>query len=268
MYKTIDPGFLKREQYQDAAKLNARIALHRRFGTAPVDWQAWVFDQFDLPPDARILELGCGPGRLWEQNLGRLPPRWQVTLSDFSEGMIAQARHNLAASDPLFVFAQFDAQAIPFADGAFDAVIANHMLYHVPDRQKTYTEVRRVLRPGGRFYATANSRDTMRQVKELETRVGIAGGVKGFYEAAGFSLESGEAELAGWFPGVTLRRQEEALLVTEAQPLIDYLLSVIDGPQPTVETLSEIRDIVEAEIRGQGAFRIDKTSGLFLAESR
>lgn len=190
-----------------------------------------------------------------------------MTLSDFSRGMVEQARQNLAASGHPFVFEQFDAQAIPFADSRFDAVIANHMLYHVPDRRKTYAEVRRVLKPGGLLYAAANSRDTMRQIMELESQAGVVGGVKDFRSSSDFFLENGGAELMAWFPRVTLRRQEEALLVTETQPLIDYILSVMDGSDVEDDALERLRDMVEAEIREQGAFRIDKISGLFIAEN-
>lgn len=255
------------EQYQDVSNLNARIALHRRFGTAKISWQIWVFNQFALPPAARILELGCGTGQLWVQNADRLLPSWQVTLSDFSQGMVEQARLNLAMTDHPFTFEQFDAQVVPFPDDSFDTVIANHMLYHVPDRQRTYAEVRRVLKPGGIFYATANSRDYMRQITELEECFGIAGGIKAFVASADFVLENGKADLAAWFPHVTLRRQEEILLVTEAQPLIDYILSVVGSPGLTAETVGRLRTVVEAEIKDQGAFRVDKVSGLFIAES-
>lgn len=267
MSQVTDQHSLKHEQYGDASNLNARIALHQRFGMAQKDWHRWVFDQFALPPDARILEVGCGPGRLWVQNRDRLPAGWEVTLSDFSPGMVAQARQTLAAGGHPFAFGQFDAQAIPFADGRFDAVIANHMLYHVPDRQKTYAEVRRVLTPGGRFYAAANSRDTMRQITEMEARAGVAGGVKEFHSSADFFLENGGAELRAWFPRVTLRRQEEALRITEAQPLIDYILSTGGTSGMPAQTLDRLRDMVETEIREQGAFRIDKISGLFIAEN-
>ena len=146
-----------------------------------------------------------------------------MTLGDVSQGMVEQARRNLAESGHPFAFGRFDAQAIPFSEGSFDAVIANHMLYHVPDRQRTYAEVQRVLKPGGHFYAAANSRDTMGQIRELEARVGIAGGAQGFHSSSAFFLESGAAVLAPWFSRIALHRQEEAPLVTEAQPLIEYI---------------------------------------------
>ena len=97
------------------------------------------------------------------------------------------------------------------------------MLYPVPDRKKTYAEVRRVLKPNGLFFATANGRSSMRQLKELEEKIGIERGVLEFYAAADFFLENGEKELAAWFSLVEMRRSDEALLVTEVQPLIDYV---------------------------------------------
>ena len=108
MPQATDRNYLH-AQYQDDAKLNARIALHQRFGTAQIDWQAWVFDQLALPPDARILEMGCGPGRLLVQNLDCLHAGWEVTLGDFSLGMVEQARQTLEASGHSFGFGQFDA---------------------------------------------------------------------------------------------------------------------------------------------------------------
>jgi SAM-dependent methyltransferase len=265
--RVTDQLYLKNEQYQDASNLNARIALHQRFGTAKIGWHRWVFDHLDLPPDARVLELGCGPGQLWFQNLDRLPVGWQVTLSDLSLGMVEQARRNLAASGHPFAYEQCDAQALPFADGSLDAVIANHMLYHVPDRAKTHAEVRRVLKPGGCFYAATNSRDNMRQIADLEDSFGFTSDLGAFTRDEGFFfLENGEAELKAWFPRVMLHRQEEALLVTEAQPLIDYILSGMNGTGLVDEKMGSLWAAVEAEIRDKGAFRIDKIVGLFLGK--
>ena len=272
MSSVTDQNYLKNDQYRDASNLNVRIALHQRFGTGKIGLHRWAFDQFDLPPDAHVLELGCGPGQLWAENMDRVPAGWQITLSDLSLGMVEQARKNLTAThytftfSHSFTFAECDAQEIPFADASFDAVIANHMLYHVPDRQKTYAEVRRVLKPQGRFYAAANSQDSMKQIADLEASLGIVGSLRAFAGSANFfKLENGGAELAAWFPSVELRRLEDVLAVTEAQPLIDYILSFADGAIPTNDKVEELKAAVEQEIRNKGAFHVDKVSGMFVA---
>ena len=146
-----DPQYISK-QYRDAANLTARISLHQRFGTNPYNWQPWVFDHFDLPSQCRVLELGCGTGNLWLENLERIPPGWQITLSDQSKGMVEQARSSLDGQRP-FQFEVIDAQSasFPLESGNFDAVIANHMLYHLADRPTAFSEIRRVLKPGGRI---------------------------------------------------------------------------------------------------------------------
>src|SRR5439155_6255128 len=135
---------------------NARMGLHEQFRVNPYGWHRCVFDRLDLAPNTRPLELGCGPGVLWSENPDRLPTGWEVVLSDFSPGMVHEARQKLRGRASTFRFAMADAQAVPFAPASFDAVIANHMLYHVPDRAKALNEIRRVLRPGGRLYAATN----------------------------------------------------------------------------------------------------------------
>src|SRR5690349_16018954 len=148
MSKITDQHHLKTEQYKDASNLDARIELHRRFSTNPQGWSAWVFDALrTLPAAARVLELGCGPAYLWAANARRIPAGWDITLSDFSAGMLQAAKDSLAVLEREFKFEVIDAQSIPYDAEAFDLVIANHMLYHVPDRPKAIAEIRRVLKP-------------------------------------------------------------------------------------------------------------------------
>ena len=189
-----------REQYKDDQNLNARIALHARFSTNTYGWQRWVFDaMMCLPERARILELGCGPGDLWAINRARIPTGWELTLTDASPGMVEAAQRKLADLKPVPTLKVVDAQSIPFDAVTFDAVIANHMLYHVPDRRRTLAEIRRVLRPGGKLFATTVGGGAMTELWAL---------VEAFIPdihastqavASGFTLENGGDQLAEVF---------------------------------------------------------------------
>src|SRR5512133_3396152 len=117
--------YLLSRQYKNAANLTSRLNIHARFSTNPYGWFRWVFDQYDFPPHCQVLELGCGTGDIWRANLARIPAGCRVILSDFSTGMVAQARQNLAESG-MFAFEVIDAQSIPYENERFDVVIANH----------------------------------------------------------------------------------------------------------------------------------------------
>jgi len=259
MPNIADQSYL-REQYKNAANLNDRIQLHVRFSTNRQDFHMWIFEQLKLAPDSHILELGCGPGSLWRPNMVRIPAGWQITLTDFSPGMLAEARANLAGAHP-FAFEQADAQAIPFADASFDAVIANHMLYHVPDRAKAFTEIRRVLRPAGRFYAATNGEDHLREIYELVHRFDST---IDLWNRVTFRLETGAAELAPFFSQVLLHRYESALIVTEAKPLVAFVASMI-GAELTGARRAAFTQLLEERIAADGAIHITKDTGLFEA---
>ena len=154
MSKFTDPTYLKTDQYLDSSNLDARVEIHRRFSTNPYGWFNWFFDTLEtLPNPARFLELGCGPAYLWKDCVERIPSSWNITLSDLSDGMLDAAWRSLVVTGRPFKYQQIDAQSIPYPDETFDIVLANYMLYHVPDRPKTLQEIRRVLKPGGHLIA-------------------------------------------------------------------------------------------------------------------
>jgi ubiquinone/menaquinone biosynthesis C-methylase UbiE len=249
------------DQYRNASNLNARILLHQRFSTNKYGWHRWIFDQFKLPSHARLLELGCGPGELWCENLKRIPTGWEITLSDFSAGMIQQAQQNLS-SPRQFRFEIVNAQAIPFADARFDAVIANHMLYHVPDKPQALSEIRRVLKPDGRFYASTVGERHLCELLDLRTRFDAQ--FVADISSESFTLENGLAQIAQWFDKVHLYRYEDALVITEVAPLVEYILST--WSQSTHAQRIALTKFVEREMElCGGTLHITKDSGLFEA---
>ena len=261
-----DQHYLKTQQYHNAAKLNDRIQLHARFSTNKYNWQRWVFDKLEIAPLSRLLEIGCGPGQLWLKNGDRIPDGWDVTLADFSPGMLDEARQNLAARGRPFAFELADAQALPFGGASFDGVIANHMLYHVPDRPRAFAEIKRVLRPGGRFFAATNGESHLREIHELSQRFDSTAAAWGGGAAEDFTLENGAPQLAPWFEQVRLWRYHDRLVVTEAAPLAAFVLSM--NSQASVEPArrAELQHFLEQEMQAQGgAIRITKDTGLFVA---
>jgi len=266
--RMVDQLYLRDEQYKDATNLDARIQLHERFSTNRYDWHRWVFDQFNLPSECRLLELGCGPGDLWLKNRSHFLEGWSVVLSDFSPGMLQVAKQNLAPSGQPFVFSVIDAQALPYAEASLDVIVANHMLYHVPDRQRALAEIQRVLKPGGRLYAATNGRQHMWQLTELRRmfsdQTGTAEGETSTSGAGRFDLENGSEQLVAWFADVTVRHYEDALVVTEVEPLLAYIISGIRYAVAS-DKVSQLRMVLEQEMAANGAIHIDKDVGLFEA---
>ncbi len=258
-----DPQYLRHQQYRDATNLNARIQLHARFSTNHYGWHRWVYDQLALPPQGCILELGCGSAELWATNLQRVPAGCEIILSDFSAGMARQAMGRLAHGSHPSAFAVLDAQAIPFGDRRFDVVIANHMLYHVPDRERALAEIRRVLRPGGYLYATTIGQAHLLELYALVERFDPASTFRGTLSSP-FTLESAPAQLAGHFAYHAVYRYEDALMVNEAVPLVNYIIS--GSSRPAEEQRTALTEFVERELAAHGGIlRITKDSGMLVA---
>jgi ubiquinone/menaquinone biosynthesis C-methylase UbiE len=262
--KFTDQNYLKTDQYKDATNLNARVTIHDRFSTNPYGWFNWVFDTLvKLPANSRILELGSGSGLLWKSSIDRIPAGWKITISDLSPGMLDTAWRNLVVTGRAFQFKEIDAQSIPFEDGAFDAVIANHMLYHVPDRGKALSEIKRVLKTGGHLFATTVGENHMKQMIGWYSRVHVSKIWESF--ASPFTLENGMEQLKPYFSQATLSRYEDNLVVTELQPLMDYIRSGMRVAELSESELAALQFDLEKELKEKGSIFITKDSGLFEA---
>jgi SAM-dependent methyltransferase len=94
--------------------------------------------------EGRVLDIGCGTGRVAEAVAARGARVWGV---DRSEAMLAEARRRAVAGGG---FKLADAERLPFKDGWFDAALMRQVVHHV-DRPAAFAEARRILRPGGRL---------------------------------------------------------------------------------------------------------------------
>ena len=253
-----------RDQYKDSSNLNARAAIYR-FRVGLITWPQRVFDQLltGLSQIAQIIEIGAGPGGLWRENFERVPTGWRVMLTDLMSGMCDEAHRSLG-HDPRFTFGQMDAQQLAIDDASVDALIANHMLYHVRDLPQAVREFRRVLKPGGKLFAATNSEHHMRRMKELAAE--FMGDGSPLNSEMPFSLENGEQLLHREFAHVEIRRQRDELRVTDAHAVVRYVLS-IQGALAVIrdEKLAKLHKLVADEIETHGAFVIPIEAGIFIA---
>lgn len=261
-----DPQYLLTQQYKDARNLNARIRVHELFSTNPYGLHRWMFEQFTLPEHCTLLELGCGPATLWQENLDRVPAGWRATLTDFSPGMLATAQQTLAGQ-PNFSFEQVDAQAIPYPDATFDAVMAHYMLYHVPDRPRALAEIARVLKPGGKFFAVTLGENHILEIFQIMRTFDPAWS-KGHADNA-FTLENGGAQIAPFFSSVEIRSYPDSLHITQTDPLVDYILSMsslgVNVNEIGAEKIAALRAEIETRLAREGSIHVQKHSGMFIA---
>ena len=101
-----------------------------------------------------VLETAAGTGAVTTELAARLPADAEIVSTDLNEPMIAQARTHFA-DKPQITWQQADALALPFDDARFDVVACQFGAMFFPDRVKGYSEARRVLKPGGRFFFNA-----------------------------------------------------------------------------------------------------------------
>ncbi|MEX2394712.1 MAG: class I SAM-dependent methyltransferase, partial [Actinomycetota bacterium] len=190
---------------------------------------------------------------LWRENLDRLPADTTVVASDLSHGMVKTAKEALG-DDERFAFIAGDVQAIAFPESTFDVVVANHMLYHVPDLDLGLSEVTRVLRRGGFLLAATNGERHMAELREA------LGDVSPYIKA--FGLESGPPRVAEHFDDVAVERRPDILQVTDAEAVVAYVASM-----STIREidLAEMRTRVEEAIRADGSFPIHTDAGVITA---
>ena len=251
-------------QYKNATNIAARIQLHRDYSVNHEGWFPWLFKNLHLKSGMKVLEVGSGNGSLWSQNLNKVPTDLSIVVSDISAGMVTDAKEEIGQR-PEFQYKVIDAQNIPYADNSFDLVIANHMLFYCDDIGKAISEIKRVLKPGGRLVASTYSEQHMHEITDLVQNFDsdIVLTSTNLYER--FGLDNGTDILKQYFDNVSYHHYDDAIEVDEAAPLISYILSC-HGNQNSIllDRYPEFKRYVEDKTKN--IFSITKDAGFFEAK--
>jgi ubiquinone/menaquinone biosynthesis C-methylase UbiE len=250
-----DPEFVRR-QYHTTGNLNARQALHDRFSASDVTWHDWTFSALCVTPHCRVLDIGCGTGQLWSRGRFGKASNFALFLADNSAAMLSQARGAVEHAH----FVRATANDLPFEDNAFDKLVASHMLYHVPEVDAAVREFHRILRRSGQLFVATNGRKHLHQLWAMLAEHGVQA-PQAWHR---FDFESGADLLSRYFLDVKTHRFEDHLVITEVEPLVDYLKSLRTVSDGVVARLaSRIEDRIDLD----GALLLSKDTGILVAST-
>lgn len=272
MLPNNDPDAVRR-QYASDAHLRVRLETHEQYTVPKVNFPEWVLQRLQWRGDERVLDIGSGVGSYFDC-LRQDWPDVSYYAIDQSPGMLRQhpARGVLAVAD---------AQALPFADHSFDVVMANHMLYHVPDIERAVLEARRVLKPDGIFMAATNSLQSMPEFHALFRRGMLLLSTPGkIYSQpplpaqTSFALENGTRILARYFYAVVRHDLPSTLVFPSIEPVMAYLESTRSIREPQLpdtinwdDLMLVLRDQVGRVMNHFGELVVNKVSGVLIASN-
>jgi len=247
--------------------LDCRILLHDRFSTNATNWFNWIFDLMDVGVGHRVLELGSGNGEMWVKNAKRIPFGVSVLVSDISEDLLNQARKRIDNQTNQYSFKVIDIQNIACSNGFFDRILANTMLYHSDNIEASLTQVVRVLKPDGYFYATTSGLDHLQELKELvlDFDSDVVFPLNGANKK--FCLENGESILQPFFKNIKYIKYINSLRIDNANYLYEFITAFKEDKnyniKPIIENSTTFLNYLKSKIKNT-YFEVTKSSCMFI----
>ncbi|MEP7286066.1 MAG: methyltransferase domain-containing protein [Chloroflexota bacterium] len=271
-----DRDILIHKAYANDELLAVRQRTHELYSIPKVNFTEWVLDRVAWQGNETVLDIGAGPGTYFSLVKARIP-HGVLIGGDLSLGMAYRA---LQHPDVDLVL-NADAQILPFADNTFDVVLANHMLYHLPNLDAALADIQRILKPTGRLIAATNSQYNLPEFDQLFRRAyGLLGAVGPDVEpmrstAHNFHLEDGAMKLSHHFFAVARYDLPGAFVFPSVQPALDYINSTRALREPQLprriawdDFMSVMSDQIQRLINHFGELMVNKLSGVLIATDR
>jgi len=248
-----------KQQYANANNLNKRISIHAKYSTNKMGFGNWIVSNYKIVKGMKVLELGCGTGDMWKNRETLISACSKLVLSDFSEGMVATTKDNIGSYDNV-EYKVLDIQEIPYENETFDVVIANMMLYHVPNIDKSLAEVRRVLKRCGHFYcATYGEHGIIEYLSKILSEYGVKDNIN-----KNFTLQNGYEILNKTFSKVEKLEYVDSLAVTNIDDMVEYIYSLSSMTSLYSVPKQVIKDILMNNTTN-GILNVPKEYGMFVA---
>ncbi len=273
MFSANNPDTL-RQMYATDEAWRIRQETHDRYSVPAVDFASWALGCLDWHGGEWILDLGCGPGR-WFATVQKILPDTHYFGIDLHPGMLEThpQRRTLIVGNAL---------NLPYASGTFDVVMANHMMYHIPDIEGAIHEIRRVLKPDGVLMATTNSVHNMPELQVLLHRAVtllVSPGTDRFQTPLPpsdlFTLETGTRLLSRHFYAVARYDLPSALVFPSAAPVLAYLESTRAAREPQLphgvhwnDVMLIVGEQINRLLEHFGELVISKLIGVLVATDR
>jgi SAM-dependent methyltransferase len=224
-----------------------------------------LLDAVGAGPGTRLIDVGCGPGTITAAAAARGARAVGV---DLAAGMLALGR----ARHPHLELLEGDAEALPFPDGTFDALVGGFVLNHLPAVEAAVAEAARVLAPGGRMAVAVWDRpERNRLLGELTAAVGDAGvEVRGgLPEGPDPYRLSDPAEMRALLGACGARdaQARSVVLVHEAADVDELWEGLLGGTARISTVLAGLPEATRARVRDAFAQRVAPAGGAVALEA-
>ena len=238
-----------RANYSTGKHLGAKYEVMEKYGIHKETFENWVINKLGLTGKEKVLDIGAGNGR-FSIPIGKMLKEKGgfLVACDLAEGVMTSSQMETQTHMLPVLHMVADAENLPFLSNEFDMVMANHMLYHLPNLQKGLEEIRRVLKGTGTFLATTNSVKGMPEFFRLHQKtmreLGIPFDVK--ENDISFSLENGKQILTEYFSHVERWVYDAGFKVTQPEPVLQYYMAtqLFQGPFHDQNLSKEVRDLI------------------------
>ncbi|MEU3356092.1 class I SAM-dependent methyltransferase [Streptomyces sp. NPDC037389] len=266
--------------FADTRMLDVKQWVHNAFRTSPESMVDHMIDNLALIGSEDLLDLGCGNGFVLEHIRPHLADG-SITGLDIAPAVLVAAKDRLSGTATPCRWIEGSADDLSMLDdNSFDRAMANYMIHYVPDLNRCFAEVRRVLRPGGLFMLTTDRPDSMLEMYDVHfTALEAMGAPKDLVKATPkgrLSLENGREQLEPYFDEVRLVSWQDQLRFTDPAPFMRFYevghnhccVSSQEREGVDAAFLSELRDRVRAQVQeaitAKGHFAVTKYTGSFL----